>query len=377
MIFMYLTEDEHTILTAFVARSRPGTPYWRRVQVLLAYDEKTPPADIARQIDWSVAQTRKLINLFKKERLAIFPNWVVVPPPLFTADDTLTDAGRAFFKAQLNTIHKYRDAVQNEASEKGIHETRKAMRRMRTVFKWLEPYFPPDTVRVYRKRFKKTMGRLGPARDVAVFIKKLKRHIDKNPAQAEPLTALRDYWAGKKLEAEQAAQVSVGKKKHAKLIARFEGFVEREGEVDPAGDTPSLVRHVAPILIYQRLATVRAYDGQLDTATIEKMHELRIHFKELRYTLEFFEPVLGTEIQALLKGLNGIQDDLGDLNDADVALNLLQQVPDDGLLGEGVALYRTTKEAEIEQLRDNFAGVWADFNTAQWREQLAKALLVL
>lgn len=375
---MYLTKDERIILEAFVDRSRPGTPYWRRVQVLLAYDGKADPADIARQINWSVTQTRKLLNVFKKERLAIFPDWVTVPPPLFTADDSLSEAGRAFFTAQLNTILKHHPAIQNQASEKGIHETRKAMRRMRTVSKWLEPHFPPDTLARYRKRFKRAMRRLGPARDAAVFLKKLNRHIHKNPDQAEPLSALRDHWVNQKQTAEATAQQSVSKKKHAKLLAEFEAFIKANDTSSTTDEiTANQVRHLAPILIYQRLATVRAYEGQLDQAPIERMHELRIHFKELRYTLEFFEPVLGNEIQPLLKGLNRIQDDLGDLNDADVALAMLEQLPSDGLLGEGVALYRTAKSAEIEQLRHNFASVWTAFNTAQWREQLAKALLAL
>ena len=42
----------------------------------------------------------------------------------------------------------------------------------------------------------------------------------------------------------------------------------------------------APVLIYTRLAGVRAYGPLLSTASLEQLHALRIEFKKLRYALD-------------------------------------------------------------------------------------------
>ena len=56
---------------------------------------------------------------------------------------------------------------------------------------------------------------------------------------------------------------------------------------------PQLVRQIAPVLIYTRLASVRAFETHLEDAPIERLHMLRIEFKKLRYTVEYFQEVLG------------------------------------------------------------------------------------
>jgi CHAD domain-containing protein len=77
---------------------------------------------------------------------------------------------------------------------------------------------------------------------------------------------------------------------------------------------------LAPLLIYTRLASVRAFNAILPDASIEQLHGLRIEFKKLRYTIEFFREVLGEEARAVIDDLKALQDHLGDLNDAQGAI---------------------------------------------------------
>ena len=57
--------------------------------------------------------------------------------------------------------------------------------------------------------------------------------------------------------------------------------------------------------------------------SVERLHRLRIAAKGLRYTLEFFESVLGKEVEPLIKDFKVLQDHLGDLHDAAVATSML------------------------------------------------------
>ena len=63
----------------------------------------------------------------------------------------------------------------------------------------------------------------------------------------------------------------------------------------PEGETPPPIRvcEIAPILIYSRLASVRAFSAMLDRPPWSSFHLLRIEFKKIRYTVEYFHEALG------------------------------------------------------------------------------------
>src|SRR5690606_10133100 len=112
--------------------------------------------------------------------------------------------------------------------------------------------------------------------------------------------------------------------------------------------------------------------------SLEQWHELRIRFKRLRYSLDFLTPVLGEEGPVLVAGLNAIQDHLGDLNDARMALiYLAEQTPHTDGRAAGIALYTQAKQQEIAQLQQQFAPLWASFSSNAWREQLDRVLTAL
>src|SRR5690606_14074425 len=88
-------------------------------------------------------------------------------------------------------------------------------------------------------------------------------------------------------------------KTYRKALDRFVNFLTKEGKASREPDTaitPYEVRHVAPTLITEQLNTVRAYDAILsadEMAEPDILHSLRIEFKRLRYTVDFFTDVLG------------------------------------------------------------------------------------
>ena len=93
---------------------------------------------------------------------------------------------------------------------------------------------------------------------------------------------------------------------------------------DTEGVVSTQVRHVAGSVIWSHYEAVRAYETIMDTVTIPQLHLLRITGKYLRYTLEFFSEVLPSEAGALIRDVVGMQDQLGNLHDADVAIALIQ-----------------------------------------------------
>ena len=110
---------------------------------------------------------------------------------------------------------------------------------------------------------------------------------------------------------------------------RYRAFVEHfeellDGPLDrlsarpPADPRPQRVSQVLPGVLYQDMAVVWAFEGQLGglETPLPRFHALRKGCKGLRYTLEFFEDVLGPGARPLIKKVKGLQDHLGDLQDA-------------------------------------------------------------
>jgi CHAD domain-containing protein len=149
---------------------------------------------------------------------------------------------------------------------------------------------------------------------------------------------------------------------------------------------PSRAGDIAPILIYTRLASVRAFNSILETASLEQFHALRIEFKKLRYTVEFFREVLGEESKLVINDLKMIQDHLGDLNDAHVATQILRdfllvwEKEQDQLpvaqrkSPEPILAYLTFRYNELQRLMQSFQETWQHFNRPEFQQNLAQAV---
>jgi CHAD domain-containing protein len=137
------------------------------------------------------------------------------------------------------------------------------------------------------------------------------------------------------------------------------------------------------------MAAVRAYGPLLTDAPVERLHALRIEFKKLRYTVEYFREVLGKQYQEIIGELKIIQDHLGDLNDAQVATVILgefiaQWEPLQNGLPiqerrniEAIVNYLASRHAERHRLMAGFEKVWRHFNRSGFRKSLAAAVSAL
>jgi CHAD domain-containing protein len=116
-------------------------------------------------------------------------------------------------------------------------------------------------------------------------------------------------------------------------------------------------------------------DSALAGGTIEELHALRIDCKKLRYALEFFAPVLGAEARVVIDEVKALQDHLGDLNDAQVAVELLSAFLEGTPAGkEGIGAYIQFCEAERERLIRSFPDAWAEFNRPALQQSLLAAV---
>ncbi len=156
---------------------------------------------------------------------------------------------------------------------------------------------------------------------------------------------------------------------------------------------PRRLRHVAPVILYQRLAAMSAFEEWMTGSNVPltRLHQLRIASKGLRYSLEFLEEVLGPEVKPLIQEMKVLQDHLGDLQDAVVASNLLRDfltwgtwgheqtekatpLPIAPVVAPGVATYLAVRQVELQNLPASFPLVWAQIQSPEFKRNFTSAL---
>lgn len=312
--------------------------------------------------------------------------------PGILPEDEFAEAGRKVMGYHFAQMILHEDGTRAGDDIEELHDMRVATRRMRAAFDVFGEAFDRKTVKVHLKGLRATGRALGSVRDLDVFMQKAQHYLDTLPfEERHGLDPLLNLWKEERSSDREKMLQYLDSQDYADFKRKFLKFVTTQGAGAKSipENSPHQVRHVAPILIYTRLAAVRSFGDILESATIDQLHALRIEFKKFRYTLEFFSEVLGEETKGLIATVKTLQDHLGDLNDADVACTILRQFLDswDTLQAyrpiierenpEPVVAYLANKHAERYLLTTTFQEAWTKFDRPEMRSNLAMAVSVL
>jgi CHAD domain-containing protein len=228
------------------------------------------------------------------------------------------------------------------------------------------------------------MQALGEVRDLDVMIHDLTAFLPEVPAkQTAAMQGVIDSLDQRRTVARARLVQVLDTKAYRRLCQDFAGFLTTPGagarSLDGDSPVPHQVRHVMPPMIYERLAEVRAYDAVLPTEDVPLLHQLRIAFKGLRYTVSLFDNLLGPEVGGFIGELKAVQDHLGRLNDIAVAHEQLGSLMADleGDQSAALWLYLEYLDAERPALVAQFPAVWKRFNSKPVQRKLALAVLNL
>jgi CHAD domain-containing protein len=405
--------------------------YGRRARVLLALDEGQTQIDAGEWAGLSERRVRYWLATFRRKRLDIFPARVlaeVVPTPPqpkaarrppkepakprilkpsekpgLSADDTMSEAARKtlYFHFLRMVCHEPGTRLGQDIEE--LHDMRVATRRMRAAFRVFGDYLDMGQMKKFLKDLQRTGRTLGAVRDLDVFWEKTQHYLETLPPERQnDLEPLHTVWKAERERSREKMVAYLDGERYVQFKERFGEFLQTPGAgaLPPFSETgepvPNRLRHVAPVLVYQRLVAVRAYDEWVTGAGVplERLHQLRIAAKGLRYTLEYFEEVLGPEAKDAIKEIKSLQDHLGDLQDAVVASNLLRDFltwgtwghaqtkksippPTEPIVAPGVAAYLAARQIELQRLVEAFPQAWAQVQSPEFGQLVAAALTTL
>lgn len=306
---------------------------------------------------------------------------------------SLTQAGRKVFAHHFHDLTACERDVRSGENIEAIHDMRVATRRFRAAIHIFAAGFSTRSLKFLQKGLKKTAKMLGTVRDLDVFLEKLRGYQQQFPlAEQTELAPLLEYFNLQR-DTERAKLLRyLESSAYEKFKSKTTHFLHQELHETShklRKPTPFQIAHIAPALIYKRYETIRAYESFLIDASVELLHQLRIDFKHFRYTLENFHDILGHEKAVVLAELKTIQNHLGDLNDARVACELVQNflqhwkqyrkkiATTRSKKPTAVINYLNVKLAEQAFLLEGFPQVWHHFNSNKLRLNLALAVAVI
>ncbi len=295
--------------------------------------------------------------------------------------DVMSEAGRKVLLTELIRMLKVETGSRIGDDPENVHDMRVAIRRSRSAFSLLKPYFRAKDVRTYSRELHRLGSVLGDVRDLDVLIENLRAYQQTLvPEQQAALQESIDVLDAQRIEAREDLIARLDSKRYRRFVKEYSQFTSTPVEGVPLAQgvvEPIQVRHLLPGMIAERLAAVLAYEDALDIADDRMLHMLRIEFKRLRYIVSLFQDVLGSQISAFIQELKGIQDCLGELHDSMVArsqlLELLDTEVPSGVLGD----YLAGLETQRDNLRTRFAEHWANFKTRKVQQKLSGAVLSL
>lgn len=240
-------------------------------------------------------------------------------PTVIDATLTVGEVAFASMRRQLAQMLAREPGTRLGEDPEELHDMRVATRRLRAAMKVFEPALPVK-MRGYEAELKHFAGALGEVRDLDVQLVQLGGWISEASAEdGEPLRELGAVLAGRRA----AARERMLKTLDSRRYERFVGALAAALQKGPSARSPYARRPVTAvgpeIMGRARRRFRKAGDRIGRSSHPEEYHELRKRAKRLRYALEFFSEVYGPSAGNFVKRLKGLQDVLGDHQDAEIA----------------------------------------------------------
>jgi CHAD domain-containing protein len=347
---------------------------------------------------WAQAGYLSLQILTIEQLAALQARYPPLPGPMeavgLLPDDPMAEAGRKVLRFHFAEMLSHEEGTRLGSDIEALHDMRVATRRMRAAFEVFGSAFQAKALKPHLKGLRLTGRALGKVRDLDVFMEKAQAYLETLlQEQRSGLDPLLAHWQEIRAAARLEMLAHLDSLDYQDFKQEFNLFLNTPGAGAAAvtldEPSPNRVCEIAPVLIYTRLAGVRAYDAWLEQASVERLHALRIEFKKFRYTLEFFREVLGDSAKVVIGEVKKLQDHLGDLNDAVVATQILTdflanweaqqtQLPiSERQNPQAIVAYLAARHDERHRLMITFGEAWERFNRPEFRQNLASAVSVL
>ena len=231
------------------------------------------------------------------------------------------EAFRAACVACMNHLQANQRAVLRGADPEYLHQARVALRRLRSVLGAFAALLPPEMVEPRIKSVRRLTRALGPARDWDVFAGETLAPVMQQFPGHRGLMALERACTRLRDAANRGTRRALASRREQALLLELGGWLAAEpwlaagsGKAQRAWQAPVRDHATEMLEQYHRRALKRGRG--IGSASLPRLHRLRIAVKKLRYAAGFFGPLfVRAGAKPMLVALNDLQDLLGAIND--------------------------------------------------------------
>ena len=251
-----------------------------------------------------------------------------------------------------------------------LHDMRVATRRIRAATSTFRAYLSPTALGA-RDEIGWLTRILGPVRDLDVQIERLEARMAQPDVGDEGLNPYLDLLQTRREAARKRMLAALDSRRYERAVGRWVAILQRgPARTFLPGRTPAVA--AATELVGKRYRRLRKRaDGIAKDSPAEEYHASRIEAKKLRYAAEFVAPLYGGRAEGFIAAVKGLQDVLGDHQDAAVAMETLRaeggnrRLPASTLLAMGALIEHYRIDAA--RLRGEFPAAYRRVRGKTWR----------
>jgi CHAD domain-containing protein len=267
----------------------------------------------------------------------------------------------------------------------GLHKTRVASRRIREALPIVAAAAPPSKVKKLNKKMRALTRALGPIRELDVELHILEDRGAPDGMSTRALEIVRREIASRRqaLSNELKDDLPIGDLK--RLLKKLERVAEGKGKAKSGKhkaelELESLWRAVLAARLMRRAKRLGAsLDDAGSLYTPDRLHDVRISTKKLRYALEIARDTGVAATKPLLKVLKRHQERLGHLHDLQMLLKDVREtgtLPGIGSNMTDLTTYADSLDRECRRVHAGFVEARGELAAAvrQVRQQIVPAL---
>lgn len=277
---------------------------------------------------------------------------------------------REALRVRLDAVWRCLASAAGRRDGESVHQLRVATRRAASILRAFPEVMPPRRAERLRWRLRRIRRAAGAARDCDVLIERLSQSSSDRQAADLLMHRIR----AQRREAQAALKRVYRRMKKKRFPRQARNLLDRVRWRGP-GNEPKLAAMAGPALKPAVEAFVRAAEKDLSQASA--LHRLRIRCKRLRYVMELFAGVSGSNVAPeLYPAVREIQDRLGAINDRVSALDQFQrwqQKCHNPELAHHLGKLANIESRQLQAAHQQFHHWWTPERLGQFRQTLDTA----
>ena len=283
-----------------------------------------------------------------------------VPISDLAGDATAGDVVRRAIALSVIRLILHDPVVRLGLDPEGVHQARVATRRLRSDLRTFKSLVEPDFASTVRDELGWLAAALGDVRDGDVLLERFRRRVTELPeAEQRGAEAILATLEEDRNAAHARLLETLQSTRYAELL---ELLVRAANDPELSGKAGAPAIDVVPELVRRPWHSLEKREKALGSSpSDDQLHQIRIRTKRVRYAADAVVPIVGKPARTFARAAAGLQEVLGDLQDAVVAARWLDDWCTHGREPGGIRAAEALVASEIAgaaQQRTEWHAAW-------------------